>query len=52
MFQDKKTGGGIMMNLVFLTSFEKKERDAVISTARLSIVEQEGEWRVLWQEQD
>jgi hypothetical protein len=38
------------MNLIFLNSLEKKVEDNRVTTAQVSICEQQGAWHVLWNE--
>jgi hypothetical protein len=36
------------MNLVFVNSFEKRKEDGLVLQAQVSIVEQRGNWQVVW----
>ena len=44
--------GGLLMNVVFVNSFEKRMEDDRLVTAQVAIHEQHGVWQVHWQQPD
>jgi hypothetical protein len=50
MFMNALHNGGVVMNLVFFNSLEKKVGEDRVITAQVSISENQGEWHVRWNE--